>query len=238
MNFLGYRILLSLPNDFPLDKFVVNTLNPHSYCIAKKDKEFETCLKSSNILLPDGVGIVLACRFLYGKKIGKIAGYDIHLHFLEMLQERGGGKVFYLGAAGTTLSLIKERIFEEFPSIEVDVYSPPFKSEFSIDEVNEMVDSINAFAPDVLFVGMTAPKQEKWVSQNMSKLNTKVMCSIGAVFDFYAGTVKRPSKLWINLGLEWLPRMVKEPKRLWKRNLISTPIFLFEMVLIKLKLRS
>jgi len=81
-----------------------------------------------------------------------------------------------------------------------------------------------------LFVGMTAPKQEKWVQEQHNNLDTSIICSIGAVFDFYADTVKRPSKFWIKLGLEWLPRFLKEPKRLAKRNLISTPKFIADVL--------
>jgi N-acetylglucosaminyldiphosphoundecaprenol N-acetyl-beta-D-mannosaminyltransferase len=99
-----------------------------------------------------------------------------------------------------------------------------------------MIDAINQSKSDVLFVGMTAPKQEKWVYENRDLINTPVICSIGAVFDFYAGTVKRPSKFWISIGLEWLPRLLKEPRRLWRRTLISTPLFVWFVLLEKLRI--
>jgi N-acetylglucosaminyldiphosphoundecaprenol N-acetyl-beta-D-mannosaminyltransferase len=83
---------------------------------------------------------------------------------------------------------------------------------------------------------MTAPKQEKWVYYNHEKLSVPVIASIGAVFDFYAGTVERSSPFWINLGLEWLPRLLKEPKRLWRRNFISTPLFLGHIFRTKLNI--
>jgi N-acetylglucosaminyldiphosphoundecaprenol N-acetyl-beta-D-mannosaminyltransferase len=81
---------------------------------------------------------------------------------------------------------------------------------------------------------MTAPKQEKWVYENQENLNANVIASIGAVFDFYAGTVKRSGKIWIKLGLEWLPRLLRNPNRLWKRNVISTPTFLWDMLKTKI----
>jgi N-acetylglucosaminyldiphosphoundecaprenol N-acetyl-beta-D-mannosaminyltransferase len=74
---------------------------------------------------------------------------------------------------------------------------------------------------------MTAPKQERWVHDNRGNLNAPLICCIGAVFDFYAGTVKRSGQFWINAGLEWLPRLIREPKRLWRRNFVSTPLFLW-----------
>ena len=99
-----------------------------------------------------------------------------------------------------------------------------------------MIQKVNQFEPDVLFVGMTAPKQEKWSYENKEALNTKVICSIGAVFDFYAGTVERPSKVWIDLGLEWLGRLQKEPKRMWKRYIYYGFIFLYYLLSTKLRL--
>ena len=98
-----------------------------------------------------------------------------------------------------------------------------------------MVEAVNNFKPQILFVGMTAPKQEKWVYTHKSQLDAKIICSIGAVFDFYAGTVKRPGKFWIQLGLEWFPRLLREPKRLWRRNFVSTPLFLWDVCLEKIK---
>ena len=80
---------------------------------------------------------------------------------------------------------------------------------------------------------MTAPKQEKWVYENQNQINANVITSIGAVFDFYAGTVKRSGAIWIKLGLEWLPRLLRDPKRLWKRNFISTPLFLWDVLKAK-----
>ena len=104
----------------------------------------------------------------------------------------------------------------------------------SKEDSKYMINAVNAFKTDILFVGMTAPKQEKWVEVNKKELSVTVISSIGAVFDFYAGTVKRSGSFWINLGLEWFPRLIKEPKRLWRRNFISTPLFLLSLGKAKL----
>ncbi|TFV97418.1 glycosyltransferase [Algoriphagus kandeliae] len=234
MELLKYKLTLHLPQDLPDQLSVANTLNPHSYCVAKEDGDFQKALIDSDLLFPDGVGVVWASKFLKGKEIRKISGFDLHLHYLRLLESKGGGKVFYLGASERTLELIQNRLKKEFPSIQAGVYSPPFKPDFSEEENREMLAAIHEFGPDILFVGMTAPKQEKWVAKNRKNLNVKVVCSIGAVFDFYAGTVKRPSQFWIDLGLEWFPRFIKEPRRLWRRNLISTPQFIFEVIRAKL----
>jgi N-acetylglucosaminyldiphosphoundecaprenol N-acetyl-beta-D-mannosaminyltransferase len=115
-----------------------------------------------------------------------------------------------------------------FPSVKVvGTYSPPFKDVFSEDDNEKMVRSINQVRPDVLWVGMTAPKQEKWIYEHMDKLDISLACAIGAVFDFYAETKGRAPEWVRRLGLEWLPRLINEPVRLFKRNFISSPLFLF-----------
>jgi N-acetylglucosaminyldiphosphoundecaprenol N-acetyl-beta-D-mannosaminyltransferase len=207
------------------EKTLINTINQYSFCIAEKDSAFKGALQGSDILLPDGMAIVAAVRLLTGQKIKKIAGADIHLHLLQE-QNQKGGKCFYLGSSEDTLKKIRERLTTEFPNIKVGTFSPSYTPEFSPDENKEMVEAVNAFQPDVLFVGMTAPKQEKWSFEHKDKLNTKIICSIGAVFDFYAGTVTRPHLFWINLRLEWFIRLVKEPRRMWKRYLYYGPVFI------------
>lgn len=211
---------------------IINTINPHSYCVAKKDKLFNEALKSSDILLSDGIGIVLAEKFLNGNSIEKIAGFDLFMLLMHKL-ENEKGSVFFLGSNQETLNLIKNKTSTEFPNVKVNFYSPPYKSKFSSTENIEMCNAVNSFKPDVLFVGMTAPKQEKWVHRFKDNLEAKNICCIGAVFDFYAGNIERSSDFWINLGLEWLPRFLKEPKRLFKRNFVSTPKFILEVLSIK-----
>lgn len=233
-NFLGFNIQIN-----PLSKIifknkttVINTINPHSYCVAKKDKNFEKALKSSDILLPDGIGIVWAEKFLNGRKIKKIAGYDLFVFLMNKLQIENGS-VFFLGASEETLYKIKEKCKLQYPNIIFNCYSPPFIERFTKEDSMEMCKKVNLITPNVLFVGMTAPKQEKWVHEFRGNLDADIICSIGAVFDFYAGNIKRSSNFWIYLGLEWLPRLVKEPKRLFYRNFISTPKFIFEIIKMK-----
>jgi N-acetylglucosaminyldiphosphoundecaprenol N-acetyl-beta-D-mannosaminyltransferase len=127
------------------------------------------------------------------------------------------------------LAAIKKRMSKEYPKIKVGVYSPPFKSEFTAEEDAEMINAVNTFNPDVLFIGMTAPKQEKWAHLYKNQLEATIICPIGAVFDFYAETIARPSEFWINLGLEWLVRLAKEPKRMAKRYLYYGPAFVYEL---------
>ncbi len=221
-----YQIFTGRLQDIDLSKKnVINTINQYSYCIAEEDPAFREALQKSDILLPDGIGITLAYRFLYGKTIKKIAGADLHYYLLNATN-KVKGSCFYLGSSVKTLELIEQKLKIEYPDIRFGSYSPPFKPEFTDEENADMINAVNLFRPDVLFIGMTAPKQEKWVHQNKEYLTAKAIGSIGAVFDFYAGTVERPGKIWIRLGLEWFIRFLKEPKRMWKRYLYYGPVFI------------
>ena len=231
---LGHKVFKSsLDNiDFKKNK-IINTINPHSYCVSKQDKAFEKALKTSDILLPDGVGIVWAEKFLNKTIIKKIAGYDLFLFLMQQL-EKEKGCVFFLGASNDTLNKIQSKCKKDFPNVMIGSYSPPYKSVFSDKDSKAMCVAVNTSKPDVLFVGMTAPKQEKWVHKFQDQLQVRNICSIGAVFDFYAGNIERSSDFWINLGLEWLPRLLKEPKRLFYRNFVSTPKFILEVISLKI----
>jgi N-acetylglucosaminyldiphosphoundecaprenol N-acetyl-beta-D-mannosaminyltransferase len=232
---LGYDVF-SGRKEFFSDGFkgIVNTISPHSYIVARRDCLFHEALMASDALIPDGVGIIMAAKLLAGKKIEKITGSDLHSVIINALSERKGS-CFYLGSSDDTLGKIRARLSREHPAIRVGSYSPPYKVLFSEDDNNTMINAVNEFNPEVLFVGMTAPKQEKWVYENRHLINAPVICSIGAVFDFYGGTIKRPGKFWISIGLEWLPRLLREPRRLWRRTFISTPLFIWFVLCEKLR---
>ena len=206
-------------------KTLITTINQYSFCIAQEDAAFKKALQASDVLLPDGMAIIAAVRLLTNVKITKIAGAQLHEFLLNKLNE-AGGSCFYLGASEATLAKITAKVHKEFPKVQVHSYSPPFKAVFTESDNQNMLAAVNAVAPEVLFIGMTAPKQEKWAFEHKAMLQAKTICSIGAVFDFYAGTVKRPSPFWIALRLEWLIRLIKEPRRMWKRYLYYGPIFI------------
>ncbi len=236
-NVLGYPVFKGTLDAISMgQKTTINTINQYSYCMAQEDQEFNQVLLNSDMLLPDGVGIVVAAKMLHKKKIKKIAGADLHSFLLNKLNE-DKGSCFYMGSAPETLEKIEKRIAEEYPGIKVGSYSPPFKKEFTQKDNSEIINTVNDFNPDVLFVGMTAPKQEKWGFKHKESLNVNgPICAIGAVFDFYAGTISRPSKTWQNLGLEWLGRLLKEPKRMWKRYIYYG--FVFGKYLVKSKFKQ
>jgi N-acetylglucosaminyldiphosphoundecaprenol N-acetyl-beta-D-mannosaminyltransferase len=231
---LGFNIYADTLSKISLSKkTLINTINQYSYCITQQDNEFKKALLQSDILLPDGVGITFAAKFFDNEHVKKIAGADMHKFLLEKCLNESKS-CFYLGSSIHTLNKIKSRLSVEYPDIKAGFYSPPYKAQFTNEDNLEMINAVNAFKPDVLFIGMTAPKQEKWAFEHRDNLNTYIICSIGAVFDFYAGTVKRPNKIWIKLGLEWFIRLVKEPKRMSKRYLYYGPLFVGTLFKVRL----
>jgi len=211
-------------------------LNPHSYVVALDNRRFQTALNAADWLVPDGAGIVLASAIQNGKIRQRITGPDIFYGLHNRLQELGKHSVFFLGSTNETLDTIGVRMSEDWPNIRIaGTFSPPFKASFSDDDIELMVDKINSAKPDVLWVGMTAPKQEEWIHKVLPQLNVRFIAAVGAVFDFYTERIKRPHPLFRRLGVEWLPRLMQEPRRLWRRMFISAPIFMWHVLLARLK---
>lgn len=206
-------------------------LNPHSYAVALNVSSFASALRSANWLVPDGVGVVWASGVLGGHVRERVTGSDVFLALHQRMNAAGGLSVFFLGASEATLVQIRSRMAQDFPNIRVaGTYSPPFKPTYSEQELDAMISAVNETQPDVLWVGMTAPKQEKWIFENRARLDVPFAAAIGAVFDFYTGNVKRSHPLFQRLGLEWLPRLLQQPRRLWRRMLVSAPIFVMHVM--------
>ena len=212
---------------WPEGKFLIDTVNAHSFVVAQQDPAFAEALLQADALLPDGISIVKACRWLKTENAPdeKIAGADLFAYEMGKLEEKGG-TCFFLGSSPQVLGKIVERAAKDYPHIRIVTYSPPYKTVFSPEENQAMVDAVNAASPDLLWVGMTAPKQEKWLHDHWSELDIHGHAgAIGAVFDFFAGTVRRAPQWWINHSLEWLYRLLKEPRRTGRRYLVNNPKF-------------
>ena len=212
---------------WPEGKFLIDTVNAHSFVVAQKDEAFAKALMNSDALLPDGISIVKACRWLGTENVPfeKIAGADLFSYEMGKLEAKGG-TCFFLGSSPSTLEKIVNRAAKEYPHIDIKTFSPPYKAVFSPEENQAMVDAVNAADPDLLWVGMTAPKQEKWLDEHWPELDIHCHAgAIGAVFDFFAGTVQRAPQKWIDFGLEWFYRLIKEPRRTWRRYLVNNPKF-------------
>jgi N-acetylglucosaminyldiphosphoundecaprenol N-acetyl-beta-D-mannosaminyltransferase len=217
------RSLAAIRGDQP--PMVFACANPHSLVAAQQDPEFLSALNAAQIVVADGVGVSLAARML-GIEVGpRITGDDFFRALLAALARNGRGRVFFFGSSDRVLGLIAERFARDYPQLTLcGSLSPPFR-EFTAAENADMVAAINAARPDVLWVGMTAPKQEKWVQSNHAALHAPVIGSIGAVFEFFAGTNPRAPAWMCAIGLEWLYRLLREPGRMWQRVAVSGPRF-------------
>ena len=218
-------------NDLPDGKLLINTINAHSYNTALKDPLFAEALLKGDALIPDGASIVMACKWLSTpqRPLERIAGWDLFQFEMDKLNKKGG-KCFFMGSSEKVLSLIKEKAAVVYPNITVETYSPPYKPEFTAEENKHIIEAINRANPDLLWIGMTAPKQEKWTYIHWDELN--IHChvgTIGAVVDFFAGTVKRAPLWWQKHSLEWLYRLIKEPGRMWRRYIIGNTLFLWNI---------
>lgn len=219
-------------NKLPKSKLLINTINAHSYNTALKDTLFAEALTKGDVLIPDGASIVKACKWLKAKSQPKerIAGWDLFTFEMKHLNEKGG-KCFFMGSSEKVLGFIKEKAKTVYPNIIVETYSPPYKLEFSDEDNKAIIKAINQANPDLLWIGMTAPKQEKWAYTHWKEL--EINChvgTIGAVFDFFAGTMERAPIWWQEHSLEWLYRLIKEPKRMWRRYIIGNTLFLYNVI--------
>ena len=190
---------------------VCNTISPNSYGLTTKDPLFYEALKKTDYLVLDGIYFALAPILLLGKNVKKNQGPDVFDFFIKKMNKEYG-RVFFLGSSVKTLEKIELRLKVDYPNVTAGVYSPPFKPVFTRDDNIEILKQLNDFKPDILFVGMTCPKQEKWVFQNKEEINAKLICSIGAVFDWYAGNEKSIANIWWKLRLGWLIRTIHRPE--------------------------
>ncbi len=207
---------------------ILNTISPNSYGISTKDSHFKEALLESDYLVLDGVYFALASIMLKGKNIKKNQGPEVFYHFMKRMNDESG-RVFFLGASEQALEKIKKKAGLEYPNITVGFYSPPFKEWFSEQDNIGMINAINNWKPNVLFVGMTCPKQEKWSFENKYKIDAGLIICIGGVFNWYAGDYKEINKIWWQLRLGWFVRAIQRPNLL-KRNIPNYWIFLKDLI--------
>ena len=148
-----------------------------------------------------------------------------------------GTGIFFYGTTPETLRLLTSRLRERFPELQIaGTYSPPFRA-LTEAERTEIIEQINGTSADIVWVGLSTPKQERWMAQNRSDLSAPVLIGVGAAFDFHAGTLRQAPRWMQPLCLEWLFRVLVEPRRLWKRYLVNNPQFLFSLAMQRLGLR-
>lgn len=194
---------------------------------SKQDAEFSFILKNAYFLTPDGMPILWASRILGKQLIAKISGSDLFPALCKAAAENKY-RVFFLGAKPGVAQGASVNIKKLYPKLDVaGVYSPPFGFEKAEEENKNIVKMIVDNKPDILFVGLGVPKQEKWIWRYKDKINVPISMAVGASFDYMADNIKRAPRWMQRYGLEWFFRLCQEPRRLWKRYLLGNLIFIW-----------
>lgn len=227
INPVYYDVLLSIIDHSIIKEknTSVTFANAHIINLTQVDKEFRNYLKEFDIIHPDGIGLYLAIRFLYpkSKKIKRMTGSDFYKELIPHSIKQDYS-FYFLGDTDNTLNRIPLNI----PDLKINGMNNGFG--FNNDLV---IDSINKSNSDILIVGLGSGFQEKWIIENKSRINTKVIIAVGDGIKIFAGTKKRGPKIIQNIGLEWFVRFLYEPKRLWKRYFIGIPLFIFRVIKFK-----
>ncbi|HUX09321.1 MAG TPA: WecB/TagA/CpsF family glycosyltransferase [Terriglobia bacterium] len=189
-----------------------------------KKADFRNIIESASLSVPDGMWTAQVA----GKKLSslprRVRGADLLLEFCELAHQKGYSNYFY-GDTDEVLGALDSRLRNQFPSLKIaGTFSPPFRA-LTPEEDAEIVRSINEARPDVLWVGLGLPKQERWIYEHRDRLKVPVIVAVGAAFKFVAGTVKAAPRPVSNLGLEWFWRLLREPKKCWHRALVYGPQF-------------
>ncbi|MCI0329540.1 MAG: WecB/TagA/CpsF family glycosyltransferase [candidate division Zixibacteria bacterium] len=196
----------------------------------KKDGHFREIYRQASFVVPDGMPLVWASRWLGKPLPERITGADLFPRLCELAARRGHS-IFLLGSTTDVCRRAAARLRREHRKLKIaGHYSPPFGFEKCRDEMEKIVRVLKRTKPDIVFVGLGAPKQEKLIYHLRSKVPARLFLGVGAAFDFYSGEKKR-APLWAQkAGLEWAFRLLAEPKRLWKRYLVDDPRFFWWVV--------
>jgi N-acetylglucosaminyldiphosphoundecaprenol N-acetyl-beta-D-mannosaminyltransferase len=208
--------------------------NVHGVMEALRDPQLRR-IYNAGLTVPDGMPLVWIGRSV-GARVARVYGPDLLLAICAAAVRRGWSCYFYGGADGVA-DRLRAALSARYPGLAVaGVSTPPFYAA-DADAPASDVDAINAAKPDVVFVGLGCPKQERWMALHRAAIDAPVLVGVGAAFDFHAGLV-RQAPIWMrSAGLEWLFRLIQEPRRLWRRYVFYNPMFVFHVVLQRLGLR-
>jgi len=202
------------------DRFrYIFTPNPEIIMLAQDDEEFKRTLNSADMIVPDGIGVVIASSFYSQKLPERVPGFDIMADLLAWGASRGW-KFYFLGGKPGVVERAKANVEKVYPNINVVGIHNGY---FDEQKEEEIIAHINLCSPNIILVGMGAPLQEKWIFKNRKKVNARLAIGVGGALDILAGKAKRAPELFTRFGLEWLYRLLKEPSRLKRMPVI--PIF-------------
>ena len=199
--------------------------NVHTVVMSYEDEKYRNIQNSAAMVLPDGKPLSVVSRLRGFKEAQKVSGPDLMPAMFRVSEEKEYTHYFY-GSTEETLEKLKEALLVRYPNLKiVGMYSPPFRP-LTQEEDEEIIQQINDVSPDFIWIGLGAPKQERWMYDHKDKM-CGVMLGVGAGFDFHAGTVKRAPVWMQKCGLEWLHRLTQDPKRLFKRYVVTNSKFLW-----------
>jgi N-acetylglucosaminyldiphosphoundecaprenol N-acetyl-beta-D-mannosaminyltransferase len=209
----------------------------HGVMESQRDEGLRAIHNAAGMVTPDGMPLVWLSRLKGFEFVERVYGPDLLLACCQRSVTAGYRHFFYGGGAGVPERLI-QRLQARFPGLEVvGSYSPPFRALTTAEDA-EVVRRINAAEPDVVWVGLSTPKQERWMSEHRDRLAAPVFIGVGAAFDFHAGLKPQAPRWMQRNGLEWLFRLWKEPRRLWRRYLRNNPLFVWNVLLQGLGVRQ
>lgn len=200
----------------------------HGLWEAHKNPNLRAMLNSAELWVPDGIAPIWVARLHGHRNVQRAPGAAIMREFFRRANQKQYRSYFY-GDTDATLAALKTSLSRDYPGHQVvGAFSPPFRK-LTPEEDQEIVDRINAARPDILWVGLGMPKQDIWIYERLHRLNVPVAIGVGAAFAFVAGTVQRCPE-WIgSMGFEWVYRFLREPKKLWRRDILDGPQFLFHV---------
>jgi N-acetylglucosaminyldiphosphoundecaprenol N-acetyl-beta-D-mannosaminyltransferase len=207
-------------------KSYIVTPNASHIVMLQKDLDFREAYQHASLVLADGASLVLASKLLGCPLKERCTGADLFEKICKIAWENNK-KVFILGGVNGSEKIAMKKLKRIYQGIQVLAYSPPFGFDKDSLKSGKIIDMINSFEADILFVCVGTPKSEKWIYRNLENLNIILACPFGAALDFFTGTKKRAPKWVQNIGCEWLWRLILEPKRLWRRYLIENAIFIW-----------
>ncbi len=218
-------------------RIYITVTGVHGVMESQRDEALRQIHNNAGLVTPDGMPLVWLCRLKGYKHVQRVYGPDLLLAVCLHGLERGWRHYFYGGAEGVP-ELLAQKLTQRFPGLQVaGTYSPPFRP-LSAEEDAQIVEIISATGADIVWVGLSTPKQEKWMAAHLGRLNAALMVGVGAAFDFHAGLKKQAPRWMQRSGLEWLFRLLSEPKRLWKRYLINNPLFVILVILQMLGIKK
>lgn len=211
------------------EKHYVCVTGVHGVMESQREPALRDIHNASGLTTPDGMPMVWAGRWAGAPQIGRVYGPDLMLEVLHVAAQRGWASYFYGGREGVPERLAS-RLASRFPGMGVaGTFSPPFRS-LTPAEDRQIVKRINDTAPDIVWVGLSTPKQERWMATHIDQLNATVLVGVGAAFDIHAGLLAQAPAWMQRRGLEWLFRLYKEPRRLWRRYLVNNPAFIVRIL--------